>query len=580
MQQQFVCRFAFAKAQSFARSALYAAIVFATACTGSISGGDSSQKSPDGNDVANGDQNTDSPPLSEPGAPAPLCKAPKPGVGLNRRLTQSQFQNAVKELFGAAAATANTFPKASIREGYRTFVDANSVTADGAEQISSAATTIATKVTTDVKALAGCAPTNAADDACARGYIAKLARKAYRRPLEKAELDTLNNTYSKLIGAAFTPAESLGAVVELVLQSPQFLYISEFGAKTGASGDVVPLTDHEIASRLSFLLWDSPPNDELSQLADDGMLHESKDVEAQARKMLSDPRALNVYGPFLEDWLELYRLDSQTKDAARFPEWNESLATAMRSEVSQAATELAFRGDGSIAGLLAGKSTMVNASLAKIYGADSSMGDKFAKVSLNESQRAGLLTSAAFLASHAGSQESFPVARGAFVRRHMLCQDIVIPANIVIEPPAVDPNVRGRERFNQHRNDPTCAGCHAMMDPIGFGLEGYDALGRFRTTEGNNLTVDTSGELVDAGDISGAFNGGPELAKRLASSEVVKGCFARQLFSYAIARSYGDDDACAIAFIENKFSEAKGDLKELLVALSLSDNFLYRRVPQ
>jgi hypothetical protein len=314
------------------------------------------------------------------------------------------------------------------------------------------------------------------------------------------------------------------------------------------------------------------------QLAEVGRLHEPKDVEAEARKMLQDPRALNVLGPFLEDWLELYRLDSQTKDPTRFPEWSDALAAAMRSEVSQTATELAFRGEGSLGSLLAGNRTMANAALAQIYGSDTSMGETFAKVSLNESQRAGLLTSAAFLASHAGSQESFPVARGAFVRRHMLCQDIVIPANIVIEPPAVDPNVRGRERFNQHRDDPTCAGCHAMMDPIGFGMEGYDALGRFRTTEGNNLIVDTSGELVNAGDISGAFNGGPELAKRLASSGAVQGCFARQFFSYAIARTYGDEDACAIAFIENKFLEAKGDLKELLVALSLSDNFLYRRV--
>lgn len=579
--QQFHRRFAFFATHGLPsavrRSLLgYAGLAVAvTACTGTITGpggeGGSSDDSPRDDDTSS---------LPEPGAPVALCKAPKPGVVLNRRLTQSQFQNAVKELFGPTAMMSNSFPKASIREGYRTFIDANSVTADGAEQISSAATTIATNVAANVQDLAGCAPSAAADDACARGYIAKLARKAYRRPTDKTELETLNNAYAKLIGATFTPAESLGAVVELILQSPQFLYISEFGSKVGTAGDVVALTDYEIASRLSFLLWDSPPNDELMLLAEASKLHEAKDVEAQARKMLADPRAQNVFGPFLEDWLELYRLDSQTKDPTRFPEWGGPLAAAMRAEISQSATELAFRGEGSITGLLSGKSTMANAALAKIYGADASMGEAFAKVSLNETQRAGLLTSAAFLASHAGSQESFPVARGAFVRRHMLCQEIAIPANVEIKPPEVDPNVRGRERFNQHRDDPLCAGCHAMMDPIGFGLEGYDAIGRYRAKEGNNLTVDTSGDLVDAGEISGAFNGGPELAQKLASSEVVKGCFARQMFSYAIARNYGDDDACAIAFIENKFSEANGDLKELLVALSLSDNFLYRRVPQ
>ncbi|MDX2019409.1 MAG: DUF1592 domain-containing protein [Deltaproteobacteria bacterium] len=547
------------------------------ACTGTVTGGESGAAGGSDDSPTDKDAPTS---LPQPGESAPLCKAPLPGLVATRRLTHTQFQNAIKQLFGAAAPTTNNFPKASIREGYRSFVDANSVTADGAEQIAAAATAIASKVTTDVVALAGCTPGATSDDACALRYIETLAQKAYRRPAEPAELATLKNTYAKLIGAAFTPAEALAGVIELVLQSPQFLYIAEFGSKTGASGDVVPLTDYEVASRLSFLLWDAPPNDELLQLARDAKLHTAKEVEAQARKMLQDPRTESVFGAFLEDWLELYRLDSQTKDPKRFPEWNDALATAMRSEVKQTAAEVAFRGDASLSSLLAGNRTMANAALAKIYGADTSMGDKFASVTLNESQRAGLLTSAAFLASHAGSQESFPVARGAFVRRHMLCQDIVIPANIVIEPPPVNPNVRGRERFNQHRDDPTCAGCHALMDPIGFGLEGYDALGRHRTSEGDNLSIDTSGDLTDAGDISGPFQGGPELAERLASSDVVQGCFVRQLFSYAVARAYGDEDACAILFVEKKFSESHGNLKELLVALSLSDNFLYRRVPQ
>lgn len=573
----------FHRRYSLAFAATLTATLCALACTGSI--GEGSRGSPNSDEpgaggAAGGSDSLDAPPLLEPGTPAQLCKAPKPGVLLNRRLTQTQFQNAVTDLFGAAAAGPSTFPKTSVREGYRTFAIANAVTADGAEQIAGAVATVASKATANLNTLMGCTPGAAGDDGCARGYIQKLARKAYRRPAQSGELETLNNAYAKLIAAQFSPAEATASVIEIVLQSPQFLYLSQLGKDAGAAGDVVPLTDHEIASRLSFFLWDAPPTADLAKLADDSKLHTPADVEAQARKMLDDPRVESIFPQFLEDWLELYRLDSQTKDAKKFPEWNDALAVAMRTEVGKTANEIAFRGDATFKFLLSGTRTVTNGALAKVYGVTANMGEKFEAVTLDQNQRSGLLTSTGFLAAHGGSQESLPVARGAFVRRHMLCQELVIPAGLVIKTPEIDPNVRGRERFSQHRVDPKCSGCHALMDPLGFGLEGYDALGKFRTTEGNGLKIDASGDIVEGGDISGPFNGGIELSTKLAGSPVVQGCFARQLFSFAIARNYGDEDSCALTFIESKFAESNGNLKELMVSLVLSDNFLYRRVPQ
>jgi hypothetical protein len=290
---------------------------------------------------------------------------------------------------------------------------------------------------------------------------------------------------------------------------------------------------------------------------------------------------------FVEDWLELHRLAGQTKDPKRHPEWTAAFATALRSEVTAFAAEVAFRGardrgELSFATLLAAPWTMASAATAGLYGAARPAASTgFARVELDPAQRAGVLTSGAFLAAHAGASESLPVVRGATIRQHLLCQEMQVPPGVMVTSPAPDPRLSTRQRFTQHSQDPACAGCHALVDPIGFGLESYDAVGRWRSVEGAGIRIDASGELRAAGDADGPFTGGVELGRRLGGSRTAAGCFARQMFSYLGARPYDESaDACALGFVERRLVEARGDILELVVAIAVSDPFLYRRVPE
>lgn len=561
------------------------------ACTGSIGGSFGAPHGPGGGgDDGPGPGQPPGQPAAPDELPAPpadvavdelgLCSEPAPGGVPLRRLTRNQFENAVRALFGDAALGEHGFPETALREGFRSYADINTVTADGATEIAGAAAAIAGRVTRNLTGLTGCTPGGVGDDPCVTGYLQRIARRAYRRPATPAEVETLRGVYRALRGMGYDAQAGLAGTLEVLLQSPQFLYLSELGADPEATpGSVQSLTSHEIAARLSFFLWDAPPDARLDTLADEDRLRDPDTLREEARRMLDDPRTRVVWGRFVEDWFHLQRIDGLSKNPQAFPMWNDALRADMKREAAAFANHVVFEGDGTLSTLLSAPFTLANRRLAELYGA-SGAGDAFTRVALDPTQRAGLLTSTAFLAAHAGSNESLPVVRGAFVRTHLLCQHLTVPEGLVFELPPADPNVRGRERFAQHRDSPACSGCHALMDPIGFGLENYDAIGRYRTHEGNDLPIDASGELADAGEISGPFVGGVELAQRLARSRQVEACAAEQLLSYALARPAGAGDACALRSALHSLRGAGGDLRELLVGVATSDAFSHRRMPE
>jgi len=567
-------------------STLLLGILFASGCSGSIKGnGDSSGNPSDPNDPSN-PSNPDNPdqsgPPDGPGAvPLELCKKPGPGKLAMRRLTERQYNNTINTLFAGSAGAVTGFPASNIHAGFRTYAEVNTVTADGAEDIADAATNIARKLTGNLNGLLGCTPGTAPNDPCVTGYIAKLARGAYRRPATGDEVSILNKLYADLRGRSFTQAESVAAVIEATLQSPQFLYVSEVSSDPSASaGSVKPLTDHEIATRLSYALWDDMPDQELARLADAGSLHTTEQVEEQARRLIADKRAEPLFAQFVEDWLQLYRGEGKAKDAKAYPEWNAALNTALRTELVSFVGEVAFRGDGLMSTLFSAPWTMANSSTAKVYS-KSAPGATFGKVELDPAQRAGILTSGAFLSTFAGSVESLPVLRGITVRRQILCNELELPPNAMVTSPVPDPNVSVRQQFEQHSSNPACAACHAYIDPIGFGLENYDAIGRWRVTEGNNIPINAKGELVEAGDASGAFEGGAELGAKLAKSTTARECFSRQMFSFLNAQHFDEEaDHCGLAYVGKRFADSGGDLRELLVAIVTSDPFLYRLIPE
>lgn len=508
----------------------------------------------------------------------PLCESPAPGANPMRRLTADQFANTVRDLLGPSIDPGDDFPAPEIEQGYRSYADANIVSSIGASDVALAAEHVALQAAPDAATLMGCDPAAAG---CVDGWLATFLPRAYRRPPTTTETGVLRGAWDKAIADGFSPTESAQMLLEIVLQSPQFLYRAELSNLDGkAAGETVALDDFELASRLSYLVWDTMPDAELFALAAEGRLRDPAELEREARRLVDDPRARAVLGRFVEDWLQMYRLEGTVKDTTAFPQYGPELHASLEAELSRLVSHAVWELDGNLSTLLSAPVAVVNGPLALVYGVEGpAQADTWQAVSLDPARRAGLITSAAFLAANANAATTNPVVRGAFVRAQMLCQVLTPPPDLVVEPLAPDPNLSKREKLAQHRDDPACASCHALMDPIGFGLEHYDAIGGWRDNEEAGVPVDASGELAQAGDVSGPFDGGVELAQKLADSDLVRACVATQYFRFASGRLDAKDDSCSLGQLGADFEESGGNLRELMVALAQTDSFRYRVLP-
>jgi hypothetical protein len=339
------------------------------------------------------------------------------------------------------------------------------------------------------------------------------------------------------------------------------------------------LTAHEVANRLGYFLWNSMPDADLFRAADTGALATLEGVSAQARRMLQDPRAAQMLAAFHADWLETARLSGADKDARAFPIWTRELQQAMAKETRLYVEEAFLRGSGSFEGLFLGTKTFANAALARVYGVAGPTGREMVPVSLDPKQRAGLVTQAGLLAAYAGDKQTSPVIRGQFVRERLLCADTPeAPPDNNFVPPDPTPGTTTRERFAEHARNPACRGCHEMIDGIGFGLEAYDPVGRYRETDGGK-PVDVSGQIVGTRDLDGSFRGAIELAQRISRSRQARECLGDHVFTYALGRAPDAADACARQAIQAAFSGSSHNLRELVLAVARSEAFAYRQVP-
>lgn len=519
-----------------------------------------------------GDKDADGPGTSEEA----LCEGVQPGATYARRLTKVQYESTVRDIFGQAVDPGTTFPETDIEDGFRTSIAANVVTSDGAEGIEASAVLVSQQVTTDLIGFVGCDPATEGEP-CVRGFVDRMGERLFRRPLLEDESDRLTALYDTILATeGATARHGIEAIIQAMLQSPQFLYLAEIGAP-GAPGEVVALTGHEIAARLSYLLWNTTPDAELLALAADGSLEDSAVLEAQARRLLADARSDAVVIAFFEDLLELQRL-ANPKDPAVYPDWTPELTLSAHDETGAFVRWVVRDADRTLRTLLTSSTTVANGPLASHYGATgpSSM-DDWQTVSLDPSQRAGILTQPGFLSGHSVATASSPIARGAFVRTKLLCQDLVVPPNLIVALPPYDPNVSTRDRLAQHRTDPACASCHNLMDPIGLGLENFDGTGAWRDTEGNGIPIDPAGELVGAETEQTTFSGAAELASLLADSPKVSDCVSLQFYRYAQGRLEEEADTCAVTAHQEAFTRSGGDLLEMIVELVKTDSFRYRR---
>jgi hypothetical protein len=514
---------------------------------------------------------------SGPGpTPGALCTTTDPSPSPLRRLTRLEYNNTVRDLLGVDMAPADKFPPDEIAGGFSNNASVLAVSPLLAELYMDAAEALSAEAVKNLPALLPCDPAAAGEDACARQFVQRFGRRAYRRPLAAAETDLLLRAYAAG-RAEGTFAAGIELVIQTALQSPSFLYRFELGASPRPGEKLVRLSQHELATRLSYFLWGTMPDDGLAAAADAGQLATLDQLATRARAMLADGRARRAVGEFYRQWLGLGALETVIKDPVVHPDFNAELRAAMRAETQAFVEHVIWSADHRLATLLTAPIGFVNAPLARVYGLSTPAGAATEMVALPMAERAGVLTQPGVLAVHALPNQSSPVSRGKFVREQLLCQQISPPPpNLNVTPPEVDPTRSTRERFAQHTADPACSVCHRVMDPIGFGFEAYDAIGRFRTSDGGRA-IDDAGEIVASRDADGAFRGARELAERLSTSAEVRDCVATQWFRYAFGRYDGAGDTCSLAPLRQEFTRTGGDLEELLVTLTQTEAFLTRR---
>lgn len=532
--------------------------------------------------VVEGPSNASSPMGGAGGSgPAPQAcdkaTGPAPAAAPLRRLTQFEYNNTLRDL---AAAPPTQLPAEDKGNLFATDVAKQSVSPALVRAYHDSAKAVALTLTTETSrtptVLAPCAvaPAVADEPSCARTVVEAFVPKAYRRPLVPGEADRLVQLFQTVRTSGQSFAASLAAVLEVVLQSPSFLYRQEVGVPIDGRQDIRRVSDTEMATRLSYLLWGSKPDDALLAAAAAGELHTPEQVKASATRLLADGKSRDVVRYFFDYLLPIQGLASLQRDD--YPHFNSTIGAMMRTEVETFVEREVFGGSGTWPGILTAPYTYVNADLAAYYGFQvQGATSEFQQVPLDGVKRAGLLSLGGVAAGTVHSKLPNPVVRGAFVVKTLLCQIVPPPTGEVAKeavPPAEDLAPTARERYALHRRRADCRACHINMDPIGLSLENLDAVGLWRDQE-NNVTIDASADSP----LLGSFNGPVELGQRIAVSELAQECFAKRWVDYGYGRST-DNDNCSLVRVREQFKAANYNIQHLLLELTQTDDFLYFKV--
>lgn len=553
------------------------AAVVVAGCSGTIgpsgggdrgsNGGPDNGGVPGGAPVPPGDPRGSAPPPTLPPSAQAMFK---PGPASLRRLTGPQYANAVRDLLGADLTIPGGFEPDTVLSGFASVgASLTTLSASATEKFEAAAMSLADQVMSDPARrgrLVSCTPGGPADEACARSFVTGFGRRAWRRPLTDEEVAR----YVGLARDAGTTLgdfwKGLGYALGGLLQSPNFLYRVEVGRPV--AGGQRAFDDWELASRLSFFLWNSTPDEALLEAAQTGRLT-GDGLRKEALRLVDSPRARAAARTFFDELLRLDGTIDLEQSPANFPEVTATLGAAMREETLRFLEEVVLSPAGDFRQAFDLEATFVNPELARLYGLPAPAGNSFARVSLPGSGlRVGLLGQASFLALNAHETTTSPTRRGKFVRESVLCHEIPAP------PPDVDTSLPPepasgartmRERLAVH-NAPACNVCHSRMDPIGLTFENFDAIGKFRQTDG--------GKAIDAsGDIDGTrFRDPRELATVLRKHPDVETCLVRSVYRYALGHIEGPDQDVLIKHIASNLP-AEQRWKALLLDLVDSQGF-------
>ncbi len=499
------------------------------------------------------------------GEDAAACDKGGAGVRRLRRLSHVEYNRTLAAILGAPTELGLAFAPDTVVQGFSNNADALLVNGLLADQYREAAEQVAAQIVADLPARLGCDPVADGEPECAAGFIERMGKQAFRRPPSATELGRYTTLWTEAAAAEGFEA-GIQWTIAAMLQSPGFLYRSELGDHSGDG--IYTLTPYELASELSYLIVGGPPDAALIAAADDGTLSDVAVLQAQATRLLALADSEATLHRFVDEWLHLDRLRVVPRDAALYPELTPQIREAMLGETHRFVSAV-YRDGGTLGELLTAPYSLLTDALAQYYGLSPGTGEPDAAGYKrgDTGSAAGLLIHGGLLTTHALPTGSSPIHRGKLVRERLLCQEMPPPPpSLDTSPPPVDPTLSTRDRYSQHSADPTCAGCHTRIDPIGFGFEHYDAVGRYRLMDGTHA-VDASGELVLTDQTDGTFDGVDELAALLAGSPEVAACYTLQWSRHALGSADDSELACVQDEVTRAFTEAEGRLDSLVLAL-------------
>ena len=505
-----------------------------------------------------------------------------PGHFVIRRLSKVEYANTLRDLYGVDPSVAESLPEEVVGEGYLNSVSPlqSELFLDIANKVIDQALAPEGESPTEVqKRLFGETPSKSADfRQAARQVASALARDAFRRPPTEAELDVLVGVFELGQENELSYMASLRLMWKAVLVSPQFLFITP-AVDVDSDSAIVPLDDYQLASRLSYLLWSAPPDDELSGLADKGELQKPEVLRAQAERLLKHDRSRALFDGFGAQWLGVGELDRQTFDPEVFPQMTSELRQAMIDEV-RLFFESVVRENESVFRFVDSDYTFLNEPLAELYGLEQSLqGATMRRVRLENPNRGGVLGMPATLASTSFPNRTSPVRRGVWVLEQILGERVPPPPPDVPELDDQDQtSTEGltlRQRTELHQSEPTCANCHRILDPIGFGLENFDAIGRWREMNDAGVAIDSAGQLPNGQ----SFSTPAELKKLLAERKAdLARNLTERLMAYALGRQLEGYDEIVIDRIMDKIAEDNYRVRTMITEVITCYLFTHRRV--
>lgn len=507
-----------------------------------------------------------------------------PGPFVMRRLTKVEYGNTLHDLFDVDPSIAKELPDEVAGEGYL-----NTLSPLQLEQYLSIANEVLDKVlapkdappTALEKRLFGDPPKPGTDlRAAARQAAIPLARRVYRRPASETELNVLLGVYDLGIRGKLAHPAALRLMLKSALVSPQFLFITPAGeAESGR--EIVPLDDYQLASRLSYLLWSTMPDAELSTLADQGKLHEPAVLQAQAKRLLEDKRSRALFDGFGAQWLGLMDLSTKTFDTAKFPQMTREMRAAMYDE-ARLFFESIVRENRSVTDFVNADYTFLNGPLASIYGMEKTVtGLQMRKVKLADPNRGGILGMPGILATTSFPNRTSAVRRGVWVLEQVLGEHVPpAPPNV----PALDKQDKSkvatmtlRQRTELHRTNAVCANCHKILDPIGFGLENFDAIGRWRDHDDAGGAIDAAGELPGGR----RFAAPKELKVIIADRKIeLARNLTQKLLAYALCRQLEGYDEIVVDQLMDAITKDGCRMQTLIAQVVTSYPFNYRRIQE